>query len=46
MGCVENRVLRKVCGAKRDEVPEVFRRLHNEKLNDLYCSQNARQFMK
>jgi hypothetical protein len=35
----ENRVLRKICRPKKDEVRE-WRRLHNEKLNDLYCSPN------
>jgi hypothetical protein len=38
-GVSENRVLRMIYGAKRDEVPGALRRLHNEKLNDLYCSQ-------
>jgi hypothetical protein len=33
----ENRVLRRVFGAKRDEVTGEWRRLHNEELNDLYC---------
>ena len=32
----ENRVLRRVFGPKRDEVTGEWRRLHNEKLNDLY----------
>jgi len=31
----ENRVLRKVSGPKRDEVTGEWRKLHNEKLNDL-----------
>jgi hypothetical protein len=34
----ENRVLRKVFGLKRDEVTGVWRKLHNEELNDLYSS--------
>jgi len=34
----ENRVLRKIFEAKRDEVTEEWRKLHNEELNDLYCS--------
>jgi hypothetical protein len=34
----ENRVLRRIFGPKRDEVTGVWRRLHNEKLNDLYSS--------
>ena len=36
----ENRVLRKIFGPKRGEVTREWRRLRNEKLNDLYCSQN------
>jgi hypothetical protein len=35
----ENRVLR-VIGPKRDEVKEEWRKVHNEELNDLYCSPN------
>jgi len=34
----ENRVLRGIFGAKRDEVTAEWRKLHNEELNDLYCS--------
>ena len=33
----ENRVLR-IFGLKRDEVRGEWRKLHNEELNDLYCS--------
>jgi hypothetical protein len=36
----ENRVLRRIFGPKRDEVTVKWRRLHNEELNDLYCSPN------
>jgi len=36
----ENRVLRRVFGAKRDEVTGEWRKLHNEELNDLYCLPN------
>jgi hypothetical protein len=32
----ENRVLRRVFGAKRDEVTGKWRKLHNEELHDLY----------
>jgi hypothetical protein len=35
---VENRVLRRIFGPKRKEVTEKWRRLHKEKLNDLYFS--------
>ena len=37
----ENRVLRRMFGAKRDEVTGEWRKLHNEELNDLYCSPNV-----
>jgi len=33
-------VLRSIFGPKRDEVPGEWRKLHNEELNDLYCSPN------
>ena len=33
----ENKVLRKIYGAKKDEVTGEWRRLHNEDFNDLYC---------
>ena len=36
----ENRVLRGIFGLKRDEVTGEWRKLHNEELNDLYCSLN------
>ena len=39
-GCFENRVLRRIFGPKRDEVTGEWRKLHNEELNDLYCSPN------
>jgi hypothetical protein len=34
----ENRVLRKIFGPKRDEVIGGWRNMHNEELNNLYCS--------
>jgi hypothetical protein len=34
----ENRVLRRICGPERDELTGDWRKLHNEELNDLYCS--------
>jgi len=37
---LENRVLRRIFGLKRDEVTREWRKLHNEKLNDLYHSSN------
>ena len=36
----QNRVLRRIFGAKRDEVTWEWRKLHNEELNDLYSSPN------
>jgi hypothetical protein len=34
----ENRVLRRIFGPKRDKVTGVWRKLHNEELNNLYSS--------
>jgi hypothetical protein len=34
----ENRVLRRIFVAKRDEVTGEWRKLHNEELRDLYSS--------
>jgi len=42
----ENRVLRRILGPKRDEVTGEWRKLHNEELNDLYCSPNVVQVIK
>jgi len=36
----ENMVLRRIFGPRKDEVTGEWRRLHNEELNDLYCSPN------
>jgi PAS domain-containing protein len=33
-----NRAFRRIFGPKRDEVTGELRNLHNEELNDLYCS--------
>jgi hypothetical protein len=35
---LENSVLRRIFGRKRDEVTGEWRKLHNEELNDLYHS--------
>jgi hypothetical protein len=42
----ENRVLRSIFGPKRDQVTGEWRKLHNEELNDLYCSPNIVQVIK
>jgi hypothetical protein len=42
----ENRVLRRIFGPKRDEVRREWRRLHNEKLNDLFSSPNIVRVIK
>jgi hypothetical protein len=36
----ENRVLRRIFGPKKDDVTGEWRKLHNEKLHNLYSSQN------
>jgi hypothetical protein len=36
----ENGVLRGIFGSKREEVKGEWRKLHNEELNELYCSPN------
>jgi hypothetical protein len=42
----ENRVLRRIFGPKRDKVIVECRKLHNEELNDLYCSPNIVRVIK
>jgi len=36
----EKRVLRRLFGLERDELTREWRKLHNEELNDFYCSPN------
>jgi hypothetical protein len=40
LSVLENRVLRGIFGPKRDEVTGEWRKLHNDGLNDVYCSTN------
>jgi hypothetical protein len=42
----ENRVLRRIFGPKRDEVTGDCRKLHNEKLHNLYSSTNIIRMIK
>ena len=42
----ENGVLRRIFGPKRDEVRREWGKLHNEELNDLYCSPNIIRVVK
>jgi len=42
----ENKVLRRICGPKRNDVAREWRKLHNEELNDLYTSPNIVRVMK
>ena len=46
MTVFENRVLKRIFGSKRDEVTWERRKLHNEELNDLYCSPNIFRVIK
>jgi hypothetical protein len=42
----ENRVLRRICGPKRDEVMGGWRKLHNEELHNLYYSPSIIRMIK
>jgi len=42
----ENMVLRRIFGPRREEVTGEWRRLHNEELNDMYCSPNIVRVIK
>ena len=46
MRVFENMVLRRIFGPRRDEVTREWRRLHNEKLNDLSSSSNIVRVIK
>jgi hypothetical protein len=43
---LQNRVLRRIFGTKKDEATGEWRKLHNEQLNDLYSSSNIIQVNK
>jgi hypothetical protein len=42
----ENRVLKRIFGPKREEVTRGWRKLHNEKLRDLYSSPSKIRMIK
>jgi hypothetical protein len=42
----ENRVLRRIFGAKRDEITGEWRKLHNEELKGLYSAPNIVRVIK
>jgi hypothetical protein len=42
----ENRVPRRIFGSKREEVMGDWRRLHNEKLHNMYASQSIISMIK
>jgi hypothetical protein len=42
----ENRVLRRIFGATRDEIIREWRKQYNEGFNDLYCSPNIVRVIK
>jgi hypothetical protein len=43
---LENKVLMRIVGPKRDKVTEEWRKLHKKELYDLYSSQNIIRFIK
>jgi hypothetical protein len=43
---LENRVLRRIFGSKRDELTGEWRKPHNEELHDLYSSPNILRLIK
>jgi hypothetical protein len=43
---LDSRALRRIFGPKRDDVRRKLRKLHNEELNDLYCSPNIMRVTK
>ena len=43
---IENKVLRRLFGPKRDDVTGVWRELHNEMVNDLYSSPSIVRLIK
>jgi len=43
---IENKVLRRTFGPRRDEITGEWRRLHNEEINDLYSSPNIVRVIK
>jgi hypothetical protein len=43
---LENRVLRRIFGPKRDEIRGEWRKLHNEELHNLYSSPNILRVIK
>jgi len=46
MRVLENRVLRRIFGPKRDEVTGKWRKLHNEEYTDMYFSPNIIRVIK